>query len=391
MKKLNNSQPFLLNITNQKLFFYFFIFFCFLSIIYFYPFAFNNILIGDDFNFLSQINKFANFKLLTSSGIWLENNNHYFSIMTMPPNLENLFSLLFPPAFSTTFIYLFISFFSILSFYTLFKSFHFSPFISLFAAFMATFSPIYFSYIRTGHIGKLLNTVFFAFAFASLNYLFQASSKKLQLLHSLLIAAFLTLAITSGAYQLTLYFLFLFSAYTLLLIFQHNNSLKSSSFSSFFSNFLKQKQLLLFLLFTVIITFSLSFSTFQTIKKQLNNTSISQSQTTSQSQNSKEITQNQSQNQQWNWATQWSFPKIETIDFFYPGIFGFLSFTNKNPYWGSVGQTPNFLKHQQGLANYSLTSHYLGIFLFIFLLYACFFLPKKITLFWELFPFYFYS
>jgi hypothetical protein len=53
---------------------------------------------------------------------------------------------------------------------------------------------------------------------------------------------------------------------------------------------------------------------------------------------------------QWNWATQWSFPKIESLNLFIPGLFGYRMDTPKNMmeslqdsykggnYWGAVGR-----------------------------------------------------
>ncbi|HTA95045.1 MAG TPA: hypothetical protein VK769_02875, partial [Verrucomicrobiae bacterium] len=53
----------------------------------------------------------------------------------------------------------------------------------------------------------------------------------------------------------------------------------------------------------------------------------------------------------WDWATQWSIPKKETLGFFVPGLFGYrmdtpkdmMAFQNEykgGEYWGGVGRTP---------------------------------------------------
>ena len=56
---------------------------------------------------------------------------------------------------------------------------------------------------------------------------------------------------------------------------------------------------------------------------------------------------------QWNWATQWSEPKIETLSLFVPGLFGYKMDTPNNMmeslqnsyrggvYWGGMGRDPN--------------------------------------------------
>ena len=55
---------------------------------------------------------------------------------------------------------------------------------------------------------------------------------------------------------------------------------------------------------------------------------------------------------QWSWATQWSFPKVETLSLFVPGLFGYKMDTPNNmmefvqdsykggAYWGAVGRDP---------------------------------------------------
>ena len=59
----------------------------------------------------------------------------------------------------------------------------------------------------------------------------------------------------------------------------------------------------------------------------------------------------ESKARQWNWATQWSFPKIESLNLFIPGLFGYRMDTPKNMmeflqdsykggnYWGAVGRS----------------------------------------------------
>ena len=45
--------------------------------------------------------------------------------------------------------------------------------------------------------------------------------------------------------------------------------------------------------------------------------------------------------QHWDWATQWSIPKIETLGIFVPGLFGYRMDTpDGGNYWGAVGRDP---------------------------------------------------
>ena len=66
--------------------------------------------------------------------------------------------------------------------------------------------------------------------------------------------------------------------------------------------------------------------------------------------------------QRWDWATQWSLPKTETLRLLMPGIFGYRMDTpDGGQYWGSVGQTPGWETHQQGLARHSGSGFYGGV------------------------------
>jgi hypothetical protein len=45
--------------------------------------------------------------------------------------------------------------------------------------------------------------------------------------------------------------------------------------------------------------------------------------------------------QHWNWATQWSLPRIETLNIVVPGVFGYRMDTpNGGIYWGTMGRDP---------------------------------------------------
>lgn len=69
----------------------------------------------------------------------------------------------------------------------------------------------------------------------------------------------------------------------------------------------------------------------------------------------------QTKEQRWDWATQWSLPKKETLGIVVPGLFGYRMDTPEGgQYWGSIGQTPGWEQHHQGFPRYSGTGYYLG-------------------------------
>ncbi len=66
--------------------------------------------------------------------------------------------------------------------------------------------------------------------------------------------------------------------------------------------------------------------------------------------------------QRWDFATQWSLPKVETIRVMIPGLFGYRYDTPEGGnYWGTVGQTPGWEVHHQGTPRYSGSGEYAGL------------------------------
>ena len=75
--------------------------------------------------------------------------------------------------------------------------------------------------------------------------------------------------------------------------------------------------------------------------------------------------------QRWDWATQWSLPKTESLRLLIPGLFGYRMDTeNGGQYWGSVGQTPGWETHKQGLARHSGSGFYGGVLVCLVAVFA---------------------
>jgi len=62
--------------------------------------------------------------------------------------------------------------------------------------------------------------------------------------------------------------------------------------------------------------------------------------------------------EQWNWATQWSLPKAETLTLVMPGFFGFGDPLG-SPYWGSIGRDARW--PPQGFARFSMSTQGIGV------------------------------
>lgn len=63
----------------------------------------------------------------------------------------------------------------------------------------------------------------------------------------------------------------------------------------------------------------------------------------------------------WEFATQWSWPPEESIDFVAPGYMGWRSGEPDGPYWGRMGRSAGWEKTGQGFMNFKLENMYLGI------------------------------
>lgn len=74
----------------------------------------------------------------------------------------------------------------------------------------------------------------------------------------------------------------------------------------------------------------------------------------------------QSKSQRWDFATQWSLPKAETVRLLVPGFFGYRMDTPEGGnYWGEVGRSPGYEQHKQGFARYNGGGDYPGLLVLI--------------------------
>ena len=70
-------------------------------------------------------------------------------------------------------------------------------------------------------------------------------------------------------------------------------------------------------------------------------------------------------------ATVWSLPKIEALRVLIPGLFGYRMDTpDGGAYWGSVGRTPGWEEHKQGLPRHSGSGEYAGVLVMLLAAWA---------------------
>lgn len=76
--------------------------------------------------------------------------------------------------------------------------------------------------------------------------------------------------------------------------------------------------------------------------------------------------------QQWDWATQWSLPKSETLRLLIPGLHGYRMDTpDGGRYWGAAGRDPHWEETKQGFARFSGAGEYAGVTVVLLALFAC--------------------
>ena len=63
--------------------------------------------------------------------------------------------------------------------------------------------------------------------------------------------------------------------------------------------------------------------------------------------------------EKWNWATQWSLPKVETLTFVMPGFFGFG--LPDSPYWGKIGRDARWDTQHVGFPRFSMSTQNIGV------------------------------
>jgi hypothetical protein len=77
--------------------------------------------------------------------------------------------------------------------------------------------------------------------------------------------------------------------------------------------------------------------------------------------------------ERWDFATQWSLPKAETLRVLIPGLYGYRMDTPEGgSYWGTVGQQPGWETHHSGIIRFSGAGFYVGIIVLLLAAYGLF-------------------
>jgi hypothetical protein len=84
--------------------------------------------------------------------------------------------------------------------------------------------------------------------------------------------------------------------------------------------------------------------------------------------------QNQTKEQRWDWATQWSLPKAESLRVIIPGLFGYRIDSDPptpagGEYWGTVGRDPTY-EQTHRFPRHSGAGEYAGVFVVLVAIWA---------------------
>ncbi|HAM73634.1 MAG TPA: hypothetical protein DCM86_18530, partial [Verrucomicrobiales bacterium] len=75
--------------------------------------------------------------------------------------------------------------------------------------------------------------------------------------------------------------------------------------------------------------------------------------------------------QQWDWATQWSLPKAETLRILIPGLHGYRTDSpDATRYWGTAGRDPHWEMTHQGYSRFSGSGEYAGVLVVLLALFG---------------------
>lgn len=80
----------------------------------------------------------------------------------------------------------------------------------------------------------------------------------------------------------------------------------------------------------------------------------------------KQMESYQSPEQKYQFATDWSMPPEEILEFVAPAVYGYENRHPEGPYWGRLGRTPGWEDNRQGLVNLRQHTLYMGVISLVF-------------------------
>jgi len=264
--------------------------------------------------------------------------------------------LLVLKAFSPIFYLKFMYFISILLagffFYLFIRDFDFSQTASLFGATAWMLSNTVLTLVYPGHLGKLM-----ALSWVPLSFLFLRRATLRNLWTNYIYSGFfLGLSFLGKGYQISLYFgAMLFFYWVYLMLKQRGEEKVLHYLKRSWKKILKHKLGLLTMGIILLLIAAVLFPGISDLRGQ---------------RKKETATYRKASTQKWQWATQWSVPPAEIIEFAIPGLFGWQSGHPTHPYLGKLGRG-------RELHNLKLHSDNMGITTMIFLAAALFLLWKN--------------
>lgn len=279
---------------------------------------------------------------------------------------HDLLRLILPPLFAHDFLYLFDTILAAI-FFAFFLTTRKVP--TLHAAVFGgayAFMGYSFTLFSAGHRGFFFMTTYIMLLLAFLSKAFFCQSTKKSIIFFILAAYSATFAIR---YQpdMAIILIALAAVYGVYLLVSTIRASKKISSQS------PAKKRIILGVVTAILAFALS--SFPTMKTTLTSTlehrknQITQA-TTQQTTTSQSATSQSAEQDKWIFATNWSLPPSETIEFIAPAIFGRDTGDPTCPYWGELGRSWKWEETQQGFFNFRQHIIYLGIIPVSFAIFA---------------------
>ena len=331
----------------------------------------NELPLGSDYNFTSAV---TSGRLL--AGRFFDNlwDNTWLlggSIGLYMPAVFYVISMLATPAAAYLLNYLVPVMLAALGAYILFaRGYGWPILVSVCLSTLFAFSTNFVSLMCPMHLGKLYTLAFFPLA---LHFVHQATWKGLNPVRNYLLAGFfLGSAFLQGETPIALYFSAVLGAYFVMSLLRRGGAQDANQGTAISI----VKAALPFML-VPLVTGALCYP----LLLQQSGSTIGMP--AADSVPTLKQTEAPDQKRDWLWATQWSLPPEETLDFFVPCVFGTQSSDPNCPYWGRTGRTEGWtLDNRQGFNNFSQLSSYLGFVIAFLAVLSLFVARDRITLFW---------
>jgi len=263
-----------------------------------------------------------NFRTLKNSAYnsgWDNGLNAGFKRAYFPYNIRYFCDKIFSPVKALNMAYFISVFLAALFSYLLFRSHGFSMLASLLGGIGIMLNNHLITLVLPGHLGKMM-----AFAWLPLVFLFlRKGALSGNLRFYIFSGFFLGLSFQGRGYQISFYFAILTFFYFMYLVLKEKEGKILDWVKTTWKNLTRH---VIGYIAMVLMTIMIAMIIYPGVKGH------------SASRKQENVKLKKTSQQKWDWATQWSLPPEEILDFFVPGVFGWKTGDKEAPYWGRLGK-----------------------------------------------------